>query len=65
MGFVVMSGSSLVFDMPKTKFGPNGDVSTVESWSSWLCYILQTEFRQLSNYSVDLVTFISWARNIG
>lgn len=30
VGFTVMSGANLVFDMPKTKFGPNTEVGTVK-----------------------------------
>lgn len=30
MGFTVENGASIVFDMPKTKFGPNTYVSTVK-----------------------------------
>ena len=28
MGFTVMTGANLVFDMPETNFGPNTEVST-------------------------------------
>lgn len=32
VGFTVMSGANLVFDMPKTKFGPNTEVSAVQQY---------------------------------
>lgn len=32
VGFTVMSGAALVFDMPKTKLGPNANVSLSREW---------------------------------
>lgn len=34
VGFYVAAGANLVFDMPKTKFGPNAKVSTVRTGSN-------------------------------
>lgn len=33
VGFTVRSGANIVFDMPKTLFGPNTEVSTVKAGS--------------------------------
>ena len=53
MGFSVVSGANLVFDMPKTKFGPNTEVSTNETGSSkmWVGRPIPVDVCMLSEHA--------------